>query len=232
MKAAVIVSPGSNCDRDVQVALRQSAGSDPIMHWHGDANLPDVDLIVVPGGFSYGDYLRAGALAAQSPVIREVVARANQGVPVLGICNGFQILTECGLLPGVLMRNAGLKFICRDVDLRVEATDTVFTRDYLNGQIIRIPVAHNEGNYFADDDTLNRLDGEDRVAFRYCSPEGAVTAADNPNGAACNIAGILNEGRNVLGMMPHPERLADAMLGGTDGRPMFDGLVEALATAA
>jgi len=232
MKAAVIVSPGSNCDRDVQVALRQSAGSDPIMHWHGDANLPDVDLIVVPGGFSYGDYLRAGALAAQSPVIREVVARANQGVPVLGICNGFQILTECGLLPGVLMRNAGLKFICRDVDLRVEATDTVFTRDYVNGQIIRIPVAHNEGNYFADDDTLNRLDGEDRVAFRYCSPEGAVTAADNPNGAACNIAGILNEGRNVLGMMPHPERLADAMLGGTDGRPMFDGLVEALATAA
>ncbi len=172
MKAAVIVSPGSNCDRDVQVALRQSAGSDPIMHWHGDANLPDVDLIVVPGGFSYGDYLRAGALAAQSPVIREVVARANQGVPVLGICNGFQILTECGLLPGVLMRNAGLKFICRDVDLRVEATDTVFTRDYVNGQIIRIPVAHNEGNYFADDDTLNRLDGEDRVAFRYCSPEG------------------------------------------------------------
>ena len=232
MKAAVIVSPGSNCDRDVQVALRQSAGSDPIMHWHGDANLPDVDLIVVPGGFSYGDYLRAGALAAQSPVIREVVARANQGVPVLGICNGFQILTECGLLPGVLMHNAGLKFICRDVDLRVEATDTVFTRDYVNGQIIRIPVAHNEGNYFADDDTLNRLDGEDRVAFRYCSSEGAVTAADNPNGAARNIAGILNEGRNVLGMMPHPERLADAMLGGTDGRPMFDGLVEALATAA
>ena len=232
MKAAVIVSPGSNCDRDVQVALRQSAGSDPIMHWHGDANLPDVDLIVVPGGFSYGDYLRAGALAAQSPVIREVVARANQGVPVLGICNGFQILTECGLLPGVLMHNAGLKFICRDVDLRVEATDTVFTRDYVNGQIIRIPVAHNEGNYFADDDTLNRLDGEDRVAFRYCSSEGAVTAADNPNGAARNIAGILNESRNVLGMMPHPERLADAMLGGTDGRPMFDGLVEALATAA
>lgn len=232
MKAAVIVSPGSNCDRDVQVALRQSAGSDPIMHWHGDANLPDVDLIVVPGGFSYGDYLRAGALAAQSPVIREVVARANRGVPVLGICNGFQILTECGLLPGVLMRNAGLKFICRDVDLRVEAADTVFTRDYVNGQIIRIPVAHNEGNYFADDDTLNRLDGDNRVAFRYCCPEGEVTTAANPNGAARNIAGILNEGRNVLGMMPHPERLADTMLGGTDGRPMFDGLVDAIAAAA
>ena len=232
MKAAVIVSPGSNCDRDVQVALRQSAGSDPIMHWHADANLPDVDLIVIPGGFSYGDYLRAGALAAQSPVIREVVARANKGVPVLGICNGFQILTECGLLPGVLMRNAGLKFICRDVNLRVEATDTVFTRDYVNGQIIRIPVAHNEGNYFADDETLNRLDGENRVAFRYCSPEGEVTPAHNPNGAARNIAGILNEGRNVLGMMPHPERLAEALLGGTDGRPMFDSLVEALPPAA
>lgn len=232
MKAAVIVSPGSNCDRDVQVALRQSAGSDPIMHWHGDPDLPDVDLIVVPGGFSYGDYLRAGAVAAHSPVMREVVARANTGVPVLGICNGFQILTECGLLPGVLMRNAGLKFICRDVNLLVEATDTVFTRDYVGGQIIRIPVAHNEGNYFADDETLNRLDGENRIAFRYCGQSGEVTAAENPNGAARNIAGILNEGRNVLGMMPHPERLADPLLGGTDGRPMFDGLVEALAQAA
>lgn len=232
MKSAVIVSPGSNCDRDVQVALRQSAGSDPIMHWHGDPDLPDVDLIVIPGGFSYGDYLRAGAVAAHSPVMREVVSRANRGVPVLGICNGFQILTECGLLPGVLMRNAGLKFICRDVYLRVEATDTVFTRDYVGGQIIRIPVAHNEGNYFADDETLNRLDGENRVAFRYCDPAGEITAAGNPNGAARNIAGILNETRNVLGMMPHPERLADPLLGGTDGRPMFDGLVEALAQAA
>lgn len=232
MKAAVIVSPGSNCDRDVQVALRQSAGADPIMHWHGDPDLPDVDLIVVPGGFSYGDYLRAGAMAAHSPVIREVVARANKGVPVLGICNGFQILTECGLLPGVLMRNAGLKFICRDVDLRVEAADTVFTRAYVNGQIIRIPVAHNEGNYFADEDTLNRLDGDNRVAFRYCTPDGEVIARANPNGASRNIAGILNEARNVLGMMPHPERLADAALGDTDGRPMFDSLVEALAAAA
>ena len=232
MKAAVIVSPGSNCDRDVQVALRQSIGRDPIMHWHGDPDLPDVDLIVIPGGFSYGDYLRAGAMAAHSPVMREVVTRANAGVPVLGICNGFQTLTECGLLPGVLMRNAGLKFICRDVDLRVEAEDTVFTHDYVDGQIIRIPVAHNEGNYFADDETLNRLDGENRVAFRYCTPAGEVTAATNPNGAARNIAGILNENRNVLGMMPHPERLADALLGGTDGRPMFDGLAEALAPAA
>ena len=232
MKAAVIVSPGSNCDRDVQVALRRSAGTNPIMHWHGDPDLPDVDLIIVPGGFSYGDYLRAGAMAAHSPVIREVVARAGKGVPVLGICNGFQILTECGLLPGVLMRNAGLKFVCRDVDLRVEATDTVFTRSYVGGQIIRIPVAHNEGNFFANEETLNRLDGENRVAFRYCTPDGDIIPAANPNGAARNIAGILNERRNVLGMMPHPERLADAALGGTDGRPMFGSLVEALAAAA
>ena len=232
MKAAVIVSPGSNCDRDVQVAIRQSAGTEPVMHWHGDPELPEVDLIVVPGGFSYGDYLRAGAMAAHSPVIREVVTRANRGVPVLGICNGFQILTECGLLPGVLMQNAGLKFICRDVNLRVETAASVFTQNYLEDQVIRIPVAHNEGNYFADEDTLNRLDAEDRVAFRYCTRHGEIAAATNPNGAARNIAGILNADRNVLGMMPHPERLADRALGGTDGRPMFDGLVEALTAAA
>jgi phosphoribosylformylglycinamidine synthase I len=232
MKAAVIVSPGSNCDRDVQVAIRQSAGTEPLMHWHGDPELPDVDLVVVPGGFSYGDYLRAGAMAAHSPVMREVVTRANRGVPVLGICNGFQILTECGLLPGVLMQNAGLKFICRDVNLRVETAASVFTQNYLEDQVIRIPVAHNEGNYFADEDTLNRLDAEDRVAFRYCTRHGEIAAATNPNGAARNIAGILNKNRNVLGMMPHPERLADRALGGTDGRPMFDGLVEALTAAA
>ena len=232
MKAAVIVSPGSNCDRDVQVALRQSAGVDPIMHWHADPQLPRVDLIVIPGGFSYGDCLRSGAMAAQSPVMREVVSRANAGVPVLGICNGFQILTECGLLPGVLMRNSGLRFICRDVYLRVEATDTVFTRDYAQGQIVRMPIAHNEGNYFADDATLGRLEDENRIAFRYCNADGEATAAANPNGAARNIAGVLNPARNVLGLMPHPERLADPALGGTDGRPLFDGLVEALASAA
>ena len=232
MKAAVIVSPGSNCDRDVQVAIQQSAGTAPVMHWHGDPELPEADLIVVPGGFSYGDYLRAGAMAAHSPVIREVVSRANRGVPVLGICNGFQILTECGLLPGVMMQNAGLKFICRDVNLRVETAASVFTQNYIRGQVIRIPVAHNEGNYFADEHTLNRLDGEDRVAFRYCTRDGVIAAAANPNGAARNIAGILNEGRNVLGMMPHPESLADRALGGNDGRPMFAGLVAALATAA
>ncbi len=232
MKAAVIVSPGSNCDRDVQVALRQSAGGEPIMHWHADPQLPQVDLIVVPGGFSYGDYLRSGAMAAHSPVMREVVSRANAGVPVLGICNGFQILTECGLLPGVLMRNAGLKFICRDVDLRVENTDTIFTCDYAQGQIIRIPIAHHDGNYFADEETLARLEGDGRVAFRYCTESGETTQAANPNGAAHNIAGVLNGRGNVLGMMPHPERLADPALGGTDGRPLFDGLVEALAPAA
>jgi len=232
MKAVVIVSPGSNCDRDVQVAIRQSAGTDPVMHWHGDPELPEVDLIVVPGGFSYGDYLRAGAMAAHSPVIREVVARANRGVAVLGICNGFQILTECGLLPGVLMQNAGLKFICRDVNLRVETTASLFTQNYLTGQVIRIPVAHNEGNYFADEHTLNRLDGEDRIAFRYCTRDGEIAAIGNPNGAARNIAGIMNADRNVLGMMPHPERLAESALGGTDGRPMFDSLVEALTAAA
>jgi len=167
MKTAVIVFPGSNCDRDVQVALRDSSGSEPTMVWHGDATLPDVDLIVVPGGFSYGDYLRSGAMAAQSPVMRDVVAKAQKGVPVLGICNGFQVLTECGLLPGVLMRNANLKFVCKDIYLRTDAADTMFTGGYEEGQVIRIPVAHHDGNYFADDETLARLQDENRIAFRY-----------------------------------------------------------------
>ncbi|MEC8463462.1 MAG: phosphoribosylformylglycinamidine synthase subunit PurQ, partial [Pseudomonadota bacterium] len=188
-------------------------------------------LIVVPGGFSYGDYLRAGAMAAHSPVIREVVTRAESGVPVLGICNGFQILTECDVLPGVLMPNAGLKFVCRDVNLRVEVTDTIFTCNYKSGQIIRIPVAHNEGNYFADKATLDRLEGENQIAFRYCTTDGEINPHANPNGAARNIAGILSKNRNVLGMMPHPERMADPALGGTDGRLMFDAVVKALAIA-
>ena len=228
MRAAVIVFPGSNCDRDVQVALAESIGAPPLMVWHGDSEMPAVDLIVVPGGFSYGDYLRSGAMAAHSPVMREVARRARAGVPVLGICNGFQVLTEAGLLPGVLMANAGLRFICRDVHLRVEVADTVFTGRYARGQVIRLPIAHHDGNYFADADTLARLRAEDRVAVRYCSPEGALDAAANPNGSLDNIAGILNRERNVLGLMPHPERMADAALGGTDGRAMFDGLVEAL----
>jgi len=228
MKAAVIVFPGSNCDRDIQVALESSTGRNVDMVWHGDSDIPDVDLIAVPGGFSYGDYLRSGAMAAHSPVMREVAARANKGVPVLGICNGFQILTEAGLLPGVLMRNADLKFICRDICLRVENADTPFTRGYDQGQVIRVPIAHHDGNYFADADTLKRLNGEGRVAFRYCGPDGTTGNGGNPNGSVDDIAGILNERGNVLGMMPHPERLADPLLGGVDGKPMFDGLVEAL----
>ncbi|MGB0572664.1 MAG: phosphoribosylformylglycinamidine synthase subunit PurQ [Alphaproteobacteria bacterium] len=229
MSAAVIVFPGSNCDRDMAVALEATLGRAPQMVWHGDSELPNVDLIAVPGGFSYGDYLRSGAMAANSPIMREVVAQAGRGVPVLGICNGFQVLTECGLLPGILMRNASLKFICRDVDLRVERNDTIFTRDYGAGDVIRVPVAHHDGNYFADPDTLKSLEDDGRVAFRYCTPEGAVTDAASPNGSLNNIAGILSEAGNVLGMMPHPERLADPLLGGTDGAPMFTALAEAIA---
>jgi phosphoribosylformylglycinamidine synthase I len=229
MKSAVIVFPGSNCDRDMQVALRLVTGAAPVMVWHGDAALPKVDLIAVPGGFSYGDYLRAGAMAAHSPVMREVVARANAGVPVLGVCNGFQVLCEAGLLPGALMRNAGLKFVCRDVHLRVENAQSVFTARYDSGQVIRVPVAHHDGNYNADAATLDALEGEGRVAFRYCAADGAVTDAANPNGSARNIAGILNAAGNVLGMMPHPERLAEPAHGGTDGRALFEALNAALA---
>lgn len=228
MKAAVIVFPGSNCDRDLQVALRSAMGAAPKMVWHGDSDMPDVDLIAVPGGFSYGDYLRSGAMAAKSPIMKEVVARAGKGVPVLGICNGFQVLTEAGLLPGALMRNAQLKYICKDVLLKVAANDTAFTQAYDQDQVIRIPIAHHDGNYFADDDTLNELEDDNRVAFRYCGAAGTLSEDANPNGSQRAIAGIFNKNRNVLGMMPHPERLADAKLGGADGKPMFDGLVQAL----
>jgi len=228
MKAAVIVFPGSNCDRDVQVAVQQSTGKPCAMIWHKETELPELDLIVIPGGFSYGDYLRSGAIAAHSPIMREVKARADSGVAVLGICNGFHVLTETQLLPGILMRNAGLKFICRDVDLRVETTNSVFTQNYAKDQVIRIPIAHNDGNYFTDADTVKALEDEDRIAFKYCDPAGGINEPGNPNGSMANIAGILNRRRNILGMMPHPERLADQLLGGIDGRPMFDGLVEAL----
>ena len=228
LKAAVIVFPGSNCDRDVAVALEASLGRAPLMVWHRDTELPAVDLVVVPGGFSYGDYLRCGAMAAHSPILREVKARAAQGLHVLGICNGFQILTEAGLLPGVLMRNMALRFICRDVHLRVETNASAFARNYAKASVVRLPIAHAEGNYFADAETLKRLEGEGRVAFRYVSAEGEATEAANPNGSARNIAGIYHETRTVLGLMPHPERLAEEALGGTDGKPRFDGLVEAL----
>ncbi|MFN9162838.1 MAG: phosphoribosylformylglycinamidine synthase subunit PurQ [Alphaproteobacteria bacterium] len=222
MKAAVIVFPASNCDRDVAMALERATGKAPLMAWHGEANLPDqLDLIVLPGGFSYGDYLRCGAMAAHSPIMREVIARAKKGTPVLGICNGFQILCETGLLPGVLMRNASLKFRSRSVAMTVEATNTMFTARYTPGQTIRIPVAHGDGNYFADKATLDRLEGEGQVAFRYVD-------GDNPNGAARNIAGIFNEQRTIMGMMPHPERVSEPLHGGTDGKAIFDSLVGAL----
>jgi phosphoribosylformylglycinamidine synthase len=228
MKAAVIVFPGSNCDRDVQVALRQATGGEPLMVWHKDADFDPVDLIVLPGGFSYGDYLRCGAMAAHSPVMRELVARAGRGVPLLGICNGFQMLTETGLLPGALLRNATLKFVCRDVLLRVETSQTLFTSRYEAGQVIRIPVAHGDGNYFTDGETLSRLYDRDQIAFRYCDEFGEPSQAANPNGALHNIAGVYNESKTILGLMPHPERLADPALGGSDGALMFQGLVEAL----
>lgn len=224
MKSAVIVFPGSNCDRDVAVALTRITGTAPAMVWHADQAIPNVDLIVLPGGFSYGDYLRTGAIAAHSPVMGEVKARAAKGVPVLGICNGFQILTEAGLLPGALVRNVGLHFICRDVYLKVESTDSVFTRRYKKGQQIKIPIAHADGNYRADAATLARLEGEGRVAFRYVNAKGDATEQGNPNGSANNIAGIFNETRTVLGLMPHPERAIEQLLGGADGRAFFEGL--------
>jgi phosphoribosylformylglycinamidine synthase len=221
VKSAVVVFPASNCDRDAATALEQLTGEKPHMAWHADETLPDVDLIVLPGGFAYGDYLRCGAMAAQSPIMRDVKKKAGQGVAVLGICNGFQVLTEAGLLPGALMRNAALKFVCRPVGLEVEETQSAFTRGYSKGERVVFPVAHGEGNYFADEDTLDRLEGEGRVAFRYARGE-------NPNGSARNIAGILNETRNVLGLMPHPERVCDPLLGGMDGAALFQSLIEAL----
>jgi len=220
MKAGVIVFPGSNCDRDAAVAIEKVCGSKPAMVWHGDSDLPKLDLIVIPGGFSYGDYLRCGAMAGKSPVMREVIERAKQGTRVLGICNGFQVLTETGILPGALMMNASLKFVCRDVRLRVEGTDSPFTAKYQQGEQIRIPVAHHEGNYFADDHTLDELEGNGQIAFRYDD--------DNPNGSQRDIAGIFNRRRTVLGMMPHPERMIGPELGGTDGCKLFESLVEAL----
>jgi phosphoribosylformylglycinamidine synthase len=221
MKSAVIVFPASNCDRDAAVALEEISAKKPHMVWHGDSEVPDVDLIVLPGGFSYGDYLRCGAMAAQSRIMKDVKAKADKGVCVLGICNGFQILTESGLLPGALMRNSELKFVCRPVGLVVEESQSAFTRAYSKGDRVEFPVAHGEGNYFADEATLDRLEGEGRVAFRYAN-------GDNPNGSARNIAGILSEKRNVLGLMPHPERACDPLLGSTTGRALFQSLLQSL----
>ena len=221
MRAAVIVFPGSNCDRDLAVALERSTGKPPIMVWHGDSELPDVDFIGIPGGFSYGDYLRCGAIAANSPIMRAVKQKAEAGVAVLGVCNGFQVLVETGLLPGALLRNASLKFACRDVRLSVETSDSVFTRRYNAGDVLTIPVAHHDGNYFIDDDGLKRLEDNGQVAFRYVEDT-------NPNGSLGNIAGVFDAKRRVLGLMPHPERVTEALVGGTDGKALFDSLVESL----
>jgi phosphoribosylformylglycinamidine synthase subunit PurQ / glutaminase len=221
VKTAVIVFPGSNCDRDLAVALEQVTGTRPAMVWHAETSLPDgVGLVAVPGGFSYGDYLRSGAIAARSPVMRAVVDAADKGLPVLGVCNGFQVLTEAGLLPGALIRNAGLNFVCRDVPLTVENAQSAFTSRYRAGETITVPVAHHDGNYVADAETLARLEDEGRVAFRYAAPV---------NGSANDIAGLLNGVGNVLGMMPHPERRIEPAHGGDDGRRLFEGLLEAVA---
>ncbi|HZD91012.1 MAG TPA: phosphoribosylformylglycinamidine synthase subunit PurQ [Pseudolabrys sp.] len=230
MKAAVLVFPGINRERDMARTLRLVSGQAAALVWHAEPELPaGTDLVVIPGGFSYGDYLRCGAIAARAPIMEAVRKFAAGGGLVLGVCNGFQILCESGLLPGVLMRNQNLRFICRDVYLRVERSDTPFTRGYNAGQVIKVPVAHGEGNYIADSETIARLEGEGRVLFRYSSPDGMIDPNWNHNGAINAIAGIVSDKGNVLGMMPHPERLADILLGGIDGRPMFDGLMEAFA---
>ena len=222
-RSAVITFPGSNCDRDMADALEKVSGIAPFRVWHGDADLPEhLDFIALPGGFSYGDYLRSGAMAARSPIMQAVIAAAARGVSVLGVCNGFQVLTEAGLLPGALMRNAGIRFVCREVSLIVENSQSLFTAGYSQGQSITIPVAHHDGNYFADDVTLDRLEGEGRVAFRYAEPV---------NGSARNIAGVLNQAGNVLGMMPHPERVIEAAHGGFDGRALFESAVKGLVSA-
>ncbi len=233
MKSAVLVFPGINRERDMARALKLVSGIEPQMVWHADTSLPaGTDLVVVPGGFSYGDYLRCGAIAARAPIMDAVRAHAAKGGLVLGVCNGFQILCESGLLPGVLMRNAKLKFICKDVFLRVERSDTPFTQGYTKHQVIRVPVAHGEGNYEADEETVKRLEGEGRVLYRYASAKGEVSDATNINGAAHSIAGIVSDKGNVLGMMPHPENHVEPIMGSTDGRGLFVGLVQHFAKVA
>ncbi len=230
LRAGIVIFPGTNRERDMAIALaRVTGGRSPAMIWHKDTDLPPLDLVVLPGGFSHGDYLRCGAMAAQSPIMRAVRDFAASGGYVLGVCNGFQILAEAGMLPGALLRNAGLRFLAQDHHLRVERTDTVFTRGYAEGEVLRVVLAHGDGNYFADEATLDRLEGEGRVAFRYCGPDGAVTPEANPNGSARSIAGVTSANRRLLGLMPHPEDYVDPLMGGEDGLPMFEGLVGALA---
>lgn len=227
MKAAVVVFPGSNCDRDVAVTLEEVSGKKPAMVWHRETDFPSVDLIVLPGGFSYGDYLRSGAMAAHSPILRAVKEQADRGVAVLGICNGFQILTEAKLLPGVLMRNTSLHYICRDVGLKVERAGTLFTSAYTQGEQITMPIAHKDGAYFADDETLDRIEGEGQVVFRYCGMAGSGDDA-NPNGSRRGIAGVIGKNGRIMGLMPHPERASDPVLGGIDGRRVFESLTREL----
>ncbi|MGB0695995.1 MAG: phosphoribosylformylglycinamidine synthase subunit PurQ [Rhodospirillaceae bacterium] len=229
MKSAIVVFPGTNRERDMARALYAASGIEPIYLWHRDTDLPDdLDLVVLPGGFSYGDYLRSGAVAARSPILNAVKAHAERGGYVIGVCNGFQILTETGLLPGALMRNRDLRFICKRLSLRVETTQSPFTAAYFRGQVISVPVAHMDGNYFANRETLVELEGEGRVAFRYCDARGHVGEEVNPNGSRDNIAGILSADRRILGMMPHPENHVDPLQGGTDGQPLFLSVVESL----
>lgn len=229
MRAGYIVFPGSNCDRDMAVALEQATGVAPLAIWHTETSLPPLDLIAVPGGFSFGDYLRSGAIAARSPVMRAVAEAVKKGVRVLGVCNGFQILTEAGLLPGALMRNASLRFVCRTVPMTVANADTDFTRAYAPGQVVHLPIAHMDGSYRADPEVLARLEGEGQVVLRYCAADGSVGPADNPNGAQNNIAGIVSADGRVVGAMPHPERAVDPLHGGTDGRGLFESLVRSVA---
>jgi phosphoribosylformylglycinamidine synthase len=229
MKTAIVVFPGTNRERDMEQALVRSTGGRPALVWHQETTLPPADLIVLPGGFSHGDYLRCGAMAAHSPIMPAIRAFAERGGYVLGVCNGFQILTEAGLLPGALLRNANLRFLSRDCHLRVERADTAFTRHYQTGQVFRAPMAHGDGNYFADADTMKRLEDENRVAFRYARPDGRIAPDSNPNGSLEAIAGVYSQNLRVLGLMPHPEDLTDPLMGGTDGKPLFDGLTEALA---
>ena len=228
MKSAIIVFHGSNRDRDMIMALKTAVGRAPLHVWHGDTELPEVDLIVIPGGFSYGDYLRAGSMGAHSPIIREVRAHAEKGVHVLGICHGFQVLTEADMLPGVLMRNSNLKFICKDVYLKVEQIKNPFLNKYGLFQVVRVPIAHHDGNYFADETTLDELEDGGRIALRYCGSDGDVNPMHNPNGSRRNIAGIFNKRGNILGMMPHPEDGGDGYFCGLGGKPLFEGLWSAL----
>jgi phosphoribosylformylglycinamidine synthase subunit PurQ / glutaminase len=227
VKAGIVLFPGINRERDIAIALRQSSGQEPRLIWHTETDVSGLDLLVLPGGFSYGDYLRCGAVAAQAPVMTAVRGHAERGGYVLGVCNGFQILVEAGLLPGALLRNASLRFISADCQLRVERTDTAFTSRYQRGQVIRAPMAHGDGNFFADEATLDRLEADGRVAFRYATPGGDIVAEANLNGSARSIAGIYSANLRVLGLMPHPEDLVDPLIGGTDGKPLFDALAAA-----